>query len=77
MSEQQPEETFRPARPGAKQRRADSLREMHDQYAMVLWRYVVSLTNRPADADDIVQETLLRAWRKPDLLEDDVGSMRG
>lgn len=77
MSEQQPEETFRPVRPGAKQRRADSLRELHDQYAMVLWRYVVSLTNRPADADDIVQETLLRAWRKPDLLEDDVGSMRG
>ena len=44
---------------------------------MVLWRYVVSLTNRPADADPIVQETLLRAWRKPDLLEEDIGHMRG
>ena len=30
-----------------------------------MWRYVVHLTGDPAGADDIVQETLLRAWRSP------------
>ncbi|HWD63092.1 MAG TPA: sigma-70 family RNA polymerase sigma factor [Humibacter sp.] len=45
------------------------LRALHDEHAPALWRYVVHLTGDPAQADDIVQETLLRAWRKPSVLD--------
>lgn len=52
------------------------LRELHDQHAAVLWRYVVHLTGDRALADDIVQETLLRAWRKPAVLDQSQSSAR-
>ncbi|MDN4615103.1 sigma-70 family RNA polymerase sigma factor [Leifsonia sp. F6_8S_P_1B] len=52
------------------------LRELHDQHAPALWRYVVHLTGDRAMADDIVQETLLRAWRKPAVLDQSQQSAR-
>ena len=52
---------------------ARALRELHDQHAAVLWRYVVHLTGNAAGADDIVQETLLRAWRTPGILGQGTG----
>ena len=52
------------------------LRELHDQHAQALWRYVVHLTGDRAMADDIVQETLLRAWRKPAVLDQSQQSAR-
>ncbi|WP_345751458.1 sigma-70 family RNA polymerase sigma factor [Microbacterium rhizophilus] len=61
----------------ARDRRDAALRELHDRYAGSLWRYVVSLTGRPADADDIVQETLLRAWRTEGILDEDPEQLRG
>ncbi len=42
---------------------SSGLRELHDEHATALWRYVVRLTHDHARAEDIVQETLLRAWR--------------
>lgn len=57
--------------------RAAALRTLHDHHAHILWRYVISLTGAPADADDVVQETLLRAWRNPKLLNEDVDQVRG
>lgn len=42
---------------------AGALRVLHDEHATALWRYVVRLTRDHARAEDIVQETLLRAWR--------------
>jgi len=53
-----------------------ALRELHDAHAAVLWRFVVRLTGDRAGADDIVQETLLRAWRSPAILAQDVSSTR-
>ena len=52
------------------------LRELHDQHAQALWRYVVHLTGDRAMADDVVQETLLRAWRKPSVLDQSQQSAR-
>lgn len=48
---------------------AGLLRALHAEHAGPLWRYVVHLTGNRSMADDIVQETLMRAWRKPSVLD--------
>ncbi|MCU1657499.1 MAG: polymerase, sigma-24 subunit, subfamily [Pseudonocardiales bacterium] len=54
------------------------LRALHDEHAGALWAYVVNLTNGDrAKAQDIVQETMLRAWRNPQVLDQSRGSARG
>jgi RNA polymerase sigma-70 factor (ECF subfamily) len=56
---------------------ADLLRALHDQHAHALWSYVVGLTGGDRGrAQDVVQETLLRAWRNPAVLEHAGGSGR-
>jgi RNA polymerase sigma-70 factor (ECF subfamily) len=59
--------------------RGDSelLRSLHDQYAQSLLSYVVGLTSDRAGAQDVVQETMLRAWRNTAVLERSSGSVRG
>ncbi len=52
------------------------LRALHDEHAGALWAYVVRLTGDRAGAQDVVQETLLRAWRHPDVLDPTRGSAR-
>lgn len=52
------------------------MRALHDEHAAPLWRYVVHLTGDRALADDIVQETLMRAWRKPSVLDQREASAR-
>ena len=49
---------------------------LYDAHAGPVWRYVVRLTGDRAGADDVVQETLLRAWRHPDILAQDPATMR-
>jgi RNA polymerase sigma-70 factor (ECF subfamily) len=57
---------------------ADLLRTLHDQHAGALWAYAVNLTNGDrAKAQDVVQETMLRAWRNPKVLDQSGGSARG
>ena len=56
---------------------AELLRAVHDKHAHCLLSYVVGLTHDRANAQDIVQETLLRAWRNPASLEQTGGSARG
>ena len=53
------------------------LRTLYEEHAGVLWRYVVQLTGDRAWAEDIVQETLLRAWRTPSVLDQSEASARG
>lgn len=54
------------------------LRTLHDEHAQALWTYVVRLTGGDrAKAQDVVQETLLRAWRTPSVLDQSRGSPRG
>jgi RNA polymerase sigma-70 factor (ECF subfamily) len=52
------------------------LRALHDEHAQAVWRYVVHLTGDRALAEDIVQETLLRAWRRPSVLDQSESSAR-
>jgi RNA polymerase sigma-70 factor (ECF subfamily) len=53
------------------------LRALHDEHAQSLLSYVVGLTRDRARAQDVVQETLLRAWHSPAVLERTGGSSRG
>lgn len=52
------------------------LAALYEAHAAPVWRYVVRLTGDRAGAEDIVQETLLRAWRNPRILEQDPATMR-
>ena len=52
------------------------MRMLYDEHAAALWRYAVRLTGDPARAEDVVQETLLRAWQHPEVSEDAERSAR-
>jgi RNA polymerase sigma-70 factor (ECF subfamily) len=47
---------------------ANALQRLWDQHAAALWRYAWRLTGDRAHAEDVVQETLLRAWQHPHVL---------
>ncbi|GFG50864.1 RNA polymerase subunit sigma [Mycolicibacterium agri] len=50
--------------------RAEQLRAIYDAHRQALLRYVLRLTRGDmAFAEDVVQESLLRLWRKPELLQ--------
>jgi len=54
------------------------LRELHDEHANALWAFVVGLLDGDrGKAQDVVQETFLRAWRNPRVLDQSGGSARG
>jgi RNA polymerase sigma-70 factor (ECF subfamily) len=71
------------ATPGKKSRRArqvpgeDLIRTLYDEHGRSLLAYAVRLTGDRAAAEDVVQETLLRAWKHADDLEHGIGSVRG
>ena len=52
------------------------LRVLHDEHAPALWRYVIWLAGDRELAEDVVQETLLRAWRRPKVLDQSETSAR-
>lgn len=49
---------------------AGAMRMLYDQHAAALSRYALRLTGDPARAEDVVQETLLRAWQHPEVVDD-------
>jgi RNA polymerase sigma-70 factor (ECF subfamily) len=65
--------------PGEAMAQTDSelMRALHDEHAGALWAFVVRLTGDRMQAQDIVQETLLRAWKHPEVLDPSRGSPRG
>ena len=53
------------------------MRQLHDEHAGALWAFCLHLTgNDRARAEDVAQETLLRAWRNATVLEESRGSVR-
>jgi RNA polymerase sigma-70 factor (ECF subfamily) len=53
------------------------MRALHDDHAAALWSYALRLTGGDrARAEDVVQETLLRAWKHPRVLDQTRGSAR-
>ena len=52
------------------------LRALYDEHAAPLWRYTLHLIGDPGRAEDIVQETLLRAWQRPNVLDQSTHSAR-
>jgi RNA polymerase sigma-70 factor (ECF subfamily) len=56
----------------------ETLRTLYDTYAGSLLRYVLRLTSGDRQrAEDVVQETMLRAWRSAGALDPERGSTRG
>jgi RNA polymerase sigma-70 factor, ECF subfamily len=56
---------------------AQLLRALHAEHAEALFAHAVRLTNGDRQrAEDLVQETLLRAWQHPEALDPSRGSVR-
>jgi RNA polymerase sigma-70 factor (ECF subfamily) len=52
------------------------MQALYEDHGRALQGYVTRLTHDPQRAEDIVQETLLRAWRRSDSLSGDSASLR-
>ena len=52
------------------------MRVLFDEHAAALWRYAMRLTGDRARSEDVVQETLLRAWQHPEVIDDTERSAR-
>jgi RNA polymerase sigma-70 factor (ECF subfamily) len=53
------------------------IRSLYEQHGRSLLAYATRLTGDRAAAEDVVQETLLRAWKHADDLVEGKGSVRG
>jgi len=66
---------------GGQEQRApdeDLIRFLYQEHGRSVLAYTIRLTNDRAAAEDVLQETLLRAWKNADSLRDDSrGSVRG
>ena len=61
---------------GRATRDAAVMRVLYDEHAAALWRYAMRLTGDRSRAEDVVQETLLRAWQHPEVVDDSERSAR-
>jgi RNA polymerase sigma-70 factor, ECF subfamily len=53
------------------------MKQLHDEHAAALWGFCMRLTGQDrARSEDVVQETLLRAWRNFSVLDERQGSVR-
>lgn len=65
--------------PRRRESSADDLliRRLYQEHGGALLAYATRLMGDRALGEDVVQETLVRAWRNPDRLTEDKGSVRG
>ena len=59
-----------------KSKHDDLLVALHDAHGRALFSYVARITGDNALAEDIVQETLFKAWKNPRILEQNNDSVR-
>jgi RNA polymerase sigma-70 factor (ECF subfamily) len=52
------------------------MQQLHDEHAAALWGFCLHLTGDRIRAEDVVQETLLRAWQRYEVLDEARGSVR-
>ena len=53
------------------------IQQLHDQHGAALWSFCLRLTgNDRARAEDVAQETMLRAWRNAAVLDESQRSVR-
>ena len=52
------------------------MQQLHDEHAAALWGFCLHLTSDPVRAEDVAQETLLRAWQHYEVLDEARGSVR-
>lgn len=53
------------------------MQRVHEEHAAVLWRFCLRLVNHDQGrAEDVLQETLLRAWRHRTILESSPPALR-
>ena len=53
------------------------IRQLYNEHGGALLAYATRLMGDRALGEDVVQETLIRAWRNPQALTEDKGSVRG
>jgi RNA polymerase sigma-70 factor (ECF subfamily) len=53
------------------------IRSLFEEHGRMLLAYATRLTGDRALAEDVVQETLVRAWKHPEVLGNGKGSVRG
>lgn len=53
------------------------IRSLYNEHGAALLAYATRLTGDRAAAEDVAQETFIRAWRNPDVLANSKGSVRG
>ncbi len=52
------------------------MQQLHDEHAAALWGFCLHLTGDAVRAEDVAQETLLRAWQRAEVLVESRGSVR-
>jgi RNA polymerase sigma-70 factor (ECF subfamily) len=53
------------------------IRALYEEHGKALLAYATRLTGDRQAAEDVVQETLIRAWRHPEVMANGEGSVRG